>query len=450
LAGDVTIAATERPSWPLTAGFGAQHLLAVATATLLVPAITGLPPAVTLLFSGVGTLAFLLITRHRLPAYLGSSVAFIAPLQAAHSAGLAAQLGGVLVVGLVLAAVGVAVKAMGNRMIDALMPPVVVGAVVMLVGLSLAPAAVELIERQPWAGAFTVLVVLVAAAALPGTGGRFAVLAGMASGWLVTAAADGLDPVRMSAVRSAPWVGLPPFTSPQITPSVVLGMLPVVIVLVAENIAAVRMIGAVTGRNTDGLTGDALVANGLATTLAGLGGGTGTTVYPQGIGVMAASRVFSTAPYALAALAAVALSFSPKAAAVLLTVPVGVLGGASLVLYGLIGVHGAKVWMDHHVDLTDPLTLLVAAAAVAAGVGNLALTIGGVRLGGVVWGTAGIMVLYPLLRWLRRLVPVRGAESAIDGAAGADGAADGSVDGSAVDGGVGGAPHGAGWQVGQK
>jgi len=408
LADDAAVAAGERLSWPLTVGFGLQYFVAVAAATLLVPALTGLPPAPTLLFSGLGTLAFLLVTRHRLPAYLGSSVAFVAPLQAAYGAGLAAQLGGVLVVGLVLAAVGIAVKAMGNRVIDALMPPVVAGAVVLLVGLSLAPAAVGLFGRQPWTGLLTVLVVLVTAAVLPGTGGRFAVLAGMAAGWLVTAAVGGLDPARLSAVGRADWIGLPELTAPQITPSVVLGMLPVVIVLVAENIAAVRAVGAVTGRSTDGLTGDALVANGLATTLAGLGGGTGTTVYPQGVGVMAASRVFSTASYAVAALAAVVLSFSPRAAAVLLTVPVGVLGGASLVLYGLIGVHGAKVWLDSRVDLTDPLTLLVAAAAVVAGVGNLSFPVGGVQVGGVVWGTAGIMLLYPLLRGLRRLVPARG------------------------------------------
>ncbi|HEY3261700.1 MAG TPA: solute carrier family 23 protein [Pseudonocardiaceae bacterium] len=408
LPGDATVAAEERLSWPLTVGFGMQYFVAVAAATLLVPALTGLSPATTLLFSGLGTLAFLLVTRHRLPAYLGSSVAFVAPLQAASAAGLAAQLGGVLMVGLVLAAVGVAVKAMGNRVIDALMPPVVAGAVVLLVGLSLAPAAVRMFERQPWAGALTVFVVLLAAAVLPGMGGRFAVLAGVAAGWLVTAIAGGLDPARLSAVGRADWAGLPELAAPQITPTVALGMLPVVIVLVAENIAAVRAVGAVTGRSVDGLTGDALLANGLATTVAGLGGGAGTTVYPQGIGVMAASRVFSTACYAVAGLAAVVLSFSPKAAAVLLTVPAGVLGGASLVLYGLIGVHGAKIWLDARVDLADPLTLLVAATAVVAGVGDLGVTVGSVQVGGVVWGSAAIMLLYPLLRGLRRLVPARG------------------------------------------
>jgi xanthine/uracil permease len=284
----------------------------------------------------------------------------------------------------------------------------------------------------------TLLLVLLAAAALPGMSGRFALLVGVAGGWVVAAIGGALDPQRVAAVGRAGWLGLPEFTASQITPSVVLGMLPVVIVLVAENVGNVRAIGAVTGRDTNGLTGDVLVANGLATTMAGLGGGAGMTVYPQSIGVMAASRVFSTASYAVAAVAAVALSFSPKAAAALLTVPLGVLGGASLVLYGLIGMHGAKVWMDHRVDLTDPVVLMVTAAAVVAGVGNLSVTVGSVQVGGVVWGTAGIMVLYPLLRGLRRLVPARGPVPDVP---------DVPVKRPRLGGGR---PGGVGWQLGQK
>lgn len=444
------VAPRERLGWRPTIGLGMQHLLAVAAATLIVPALTGLSPAVTLLFSGIGTLAFLLITRHRLPAYLGSSVAFIAPLQAAQGAGLAAQLGGVLMVGLVLVAVGVAVKALGNRVVDAAMPPVVIGGIVMLIGLSLAPGAVGQFGRQPAIGVFTLLAVLVAVAVLPGMGGRLAILLGLVAGWLLATAVGALDPQRLDALGDAAWIGLPGLTGPQITPSVVLGMLPVVIVLVAENIGGVRAIGAITGRSTDGLTGDALVANGVATTLAGLGGGVGTTISPQNIGVMAASRVCSTATYAVAALAAIVLSFSPKVGALLLTVPVGVLGGASLVLYGLIAVYGAKVWMDNRVDLTDPLTLAVAAAALVAGVGGLTFSVGGVPLGGVVWGTAGIMLLYPLLRGLRRLA---GARNAVPGTA----VSEAAVPGTAVPGAAVPAPRlrarrsgGIGWQLGQK
>lgn len=408
IADGAAVGSRERLGWLLTVGFGLQNFVAVAGATLLVPVLTGLPPSAALFFSGVGTLIFLIVTRHRLPAYLGSSVAFLAPLQAAQASGLAAQLGGVLVVGLVLAAVGIAVKAMGNRVIDALMPPVVAGAVVMLVGLSLAPSAVDLFRHQPRLGALTLITILLMVALLHGFGARLALVIGIVGGWSVAAVAGRLDTVRVDAVGDAAWVGLPEFATPQITPSVVLGMLPVVIVLVVETIGNVRAIGAVTGTNVDGLTGDALVANGFATTLAGLGGGVGTTAYPQATGVLAASRVFSSATYVVAALAAVVLSFSPKAGAVLLTVPAGVLGGASLVLYGLVALYGARLWLEHRIDLTDPVTLTVAATALVAGVGNLTFTIGGVQVGGLVWGTVAVMLLYPVLRGLRRLVGTRG------------------------------------------
>jgi uracil-xanthine permease len=444
---DATIAAGERLGWPLTVGFGAQQLVAVAGATVLVPALTGLSPATSLLFSGLGTLAFLLFTRHRLPAYLGSAVAIVLPLQAARGSGLAAQLGGVLLVGLVLAAVGIAVKAMGNRVIDALMPPPVAGAVVLLVGLSLAPSAAEQFGSQPWLALLTLLLVLAAFLA-PGVGGRLAVLAGIAAGWLVAALAGAVDPQRYAEVGRSAWFGLPPLTTPQITPSVVLGMLPVVIVLVVETVGAVRAIGAITGRRVEGLTGDALLANGVASALAGLGGGAATALYPQAIGTMAASRVCSTASYAVAALGAVALSLSPKAAAVLLTMPAGVLGAVSLVLYGLIAVRGAKIWLDERVDLRDPTTAVLAGAALVAGAGGLSVHIGDVRLGGAVWGTAGIMLLYPLLRRLRGLrrpvlgvrppsVPPPVSQSVVPPSA---------IPPSPLRGG----PGGVGWQLGQK
>jgi uracil-xanthine permease len=397
---NAAVGPNERLSWPLTFAVGGQHLFAMAGATLLIPAITGLSPGATLLFSGVGTLLFLIVTRNQLPAYLGSSAAFLAPLTAAQGAGPAAQLGGVLVVGLVLAAVGIAVKAMGNRVVDALTPPVVTGAVVMLLGFGLAPTAVGWVSQQPALAALTLLVLLLVAA-VPGLSGRFAVLAGMLVGWGAAAVTGGLDQQRLAALTNAPWLGPPELTVPQITPTVVVGMLPVVIVLAAETVAGVKAIGAITGRRTAGRAGDALLATAVATTCSGFGG-PGATIHQPNIGVLAASRIYSTAGLAAAALFAVLLSFSPKAAAWLLTIPAGVLGGAALVLAGLIAVHGAKLWLDNRVELTDPLTLMALATALVAGVGNLTLTVGDVRLGGLVWGTLAIVVGYRLLRVLRR------------------------------------------------
>jgi uracil-xanthine permease len=400
----------ERPGWPHTVGFGLQHVLAVAGATLLVPVLTGFPISATLLFSGLGTLLFLLVTRNRLPAYLGPSMAFIAPLQAAQGSGLAAQLGGVLVVGMVLTAVGVAVKALGPRVVELLMPPVVTGAVVMLIGLSLTPGAFDSIAAQPLIAALSLLAVVVAAGLLPGAAGRLSVLIGVLVGWLVATFSGGLDAARVEALRAADWVGLPQLTSPQIRPSVVLAVLPLVIVLIAENIGHMKAIGAVTGRHVDPLASDTLIAAGLGTTLGGLGGGCGATTRPENIGVMAASRVYSTAPFVVAALAAIALSGSPKFAALLLTVPVGVIGGVGLVLYALIAIAGARVWLDNRVDLTDPVTLLIAALALVAGVASVTITVGDVQLGGVTWGSIVIVLLYPVLRAVRRRVGVRGTE----------------------------------------
>jgi xanthine/uracil permease len=244
---------------------------------------------------------------------------------------------------------------------------------------------------------------------LPADAGRLAALIGLLTGWTVAALMGGLDPARVEALATAGWFGVPELTSPQITPAVALAMLPAVLVLIVENIGTLKAIGAVTARPVDRLSGDALVAVGLGTTLAGLGGGTGATTRPENIGVLAVSRVFSSAAMAVAALAAIALSLSPKAAALLLTVPVGVLAGAGLVLFALLGFAGAKLWLDNRVELTAPATLAVAAVVLVAGAGTLTITVGDVPLGGLTWGSILIVLLYPVLRAVRRLVPARRA-----------------------------------------
>lgn len=388
----------------------------MAGATLLVPALTGLPTSTTLLFSGIGTLLFLLLTRNRLPAYLGSSFAFVAPLQAANSAGLAAQLGGVLVAGMVLTAVGIAIKALGPRVVELLMPPVVTGAVVMLLGLSLARGAVEWIVAAPAVAALTVLVII-ATAVLFGGGtveqaGRLAILIGLLAGWVAAALLGRLDPARVDALAAARWIGMPQLTRPQIAPAVALAVLPVVIALMAESVGNLKAIGAVTDRPVDQLAGDTLVAVGLGTTLAGLGGGAGASIRPENVGVLAASRVYSSATFLVAALAAIVLSASPKVTALLMTVPLGVLGGAGIVLFALIGVAGVKVWVDNHVELTDPLTLLLGAVTLVAGIGVLTITAGGVRLGGFTWGSIAIVLIYLVSRAVRWVVAERGTAAA--------------------------------------
>ncbi|MGB7364825.1 MAG: solute carrier family 23 protein [Rhodococcus sp. (in: high G+C Gram-positive bacteria)] len=400
VASDGVVGPDERLSWPRTVGIGMQHVVAMFGATLLVPTITGFPVTTTLFFSGIGTAIFLLVTRGRVPSYLGSSFAFIAPLAATAGDGPAAQLGAVLVVGVALAAVGLVVKIAGGRVLDAVMPPLVTGAIVALIGLNLASTAVTSYEAQPLVATVTLVVVLVVTVAVPGLVGRLGILVGVVVGWVFGALVGALDPDRVDALRQAPWVGLPQFTGPTFQLSAILVALPVVVVLVAENVGHVKAVAAMTGRPLDDVAGDALMADGIATALAGAGGGSGTTTYAENIGVMAATRVYSTAAYWVAAATALVLAFSPKFGALVFTVPNGVIGGATLILYGLIGLLGVRIWQDAGVDFTKPVNLMVAAAALVAGIGDLTLTIGSVELGGIVWGSVGILIAYPVLRAL--------------------------------------------------
>ncbi|GAA4423617.1 solute carrier family 23 protein [Actinokineospora soli] len=391
------VAPDERLSWPLTIGLGLQHVAAMFSATVLVPALTGFPVTTTLLFSGLGTLLFLVITRNRVPSYLGSSFAFIAPLLAAKQDGIAVQLGIVLAAGLLLVGVGVAVKALGVRLLESVMPPVVTGAVVLLIGLNLAPVATGSFAKQPLIALLTLAVVLACAVLSRGLLSRMSILLGVVVGWVVAALTGGLDEERVAALAAAPWFGLPEFAAPVLRPSEMLLVIPVVIVLVAENVGHVKAVGAVTGRDLDGSVGDALIADGLATSLAGAAGGSGTTTYAENIGVMATTRVYSTAAYAVAAAVALVLSLVPKFGALVNTVPDGVLGGATLLLYGMIGLLGVRIWQANRVDFTNPVTLMVVAAAVVAGVGNLTIDVGGMRLEGIAWGSLAVVVLHPLL-----------------------------------------------------
>ncbi|MEU7529855.1 solute carrier family 23 protein [Saccharothrix sp. NPDC042600] len=398
------IAPEERLSWPLTIGFGAQHLAAMAGATILVPATTGLPVSTTLLFSGVGTLLFLLITRNRVPSYLGASFAFIAPLEAARSEGVAAQLGGVVAAGLLVIILGVAVKALGVRLLESVMPPVVTGAVVILIGLNLSHRATDSFSEQPLPAVVTMGIILLCGVLGRRLFFRFSVLLGVVVGWVLGFV---LGVVNTDAVGDAAWVGLPDFHAPELRPSVTLLVLPVVIVLVAESVGHVKAVGGLTGRNLDGSVGDSIIANGLSTTLAGFGGGTGTTTYSENIGVMGVTKVYSTAAYAVTGMFAVLLAFSPKATAALATIPAGVVGGATLVLLGLISLVGVRIWMDNRVDLTNPGNALVGGAALVAGVGDLTLKLGDLELGGLVWGSLLVVILHPIMRWLRAARPAQ-------------------------------------------
>jgi xanthine/uracil permease len=281
------------------------------------------------------------------------------------------------------------------------MPPVVTGTVIVLITLNQAPTAASEAGSQVLFAALTVIVAALCAILSKGVLARLSVLIGVVVGWLAAAAAGRLDPGALSALDNASWFGLPTLQHPELRSSVALLMLPAVFVLVAQNVAHLKAIGAVTGRDLEGHVGDAVIASGLATILAGGGGGSASSTYAGNIGVMAATRVYSTAAYLVAAGGAIALSLCPKVSALVATIPPGVIGGATLMLYGLVALVGVRIWIDNKVDLTDPLNLLIAGAAIAVGIGNVTVDIGPMQVGGIVWGSVLIVIGHPVLRRLR-------------------------------------------------
>lgn len=390
----------ERLSWPRTIGIGMQHVVAMFGATFLVPLITGFSPATTLFFSAVGTAVFLLVTRNRLPSYLGSSFAFIAPIGAATaSQGQAVAVGGILVTGLVLAAVGLVVHLAGARWIDVVMPPIVTGTIVALIGLNLAPTAWSNFEQAPVTALVTLTTTILVTVLFKGILGRLSILVGVIVGYVVAVLQGEVD---FSAVRDAAWLGLPEFVAPSFDVAVLGLFVPVVLVLIAENVGHVKSVAAMTGQNLDGLTGRALLADGVATTLAGVGGGSGTTTYAENIGVMAATRVYSTAAYWVAAVTALVLSLSPKFGALVATIPAGVLGGATTLLYGMIGILGARIWVQNRVDFSDPVNLTTAAVPLVVGIANFTWVAGDLTFEGIALGTAAALVIYHVMRTISR------------------------------------------------
>lgn len=395
------VAPDERLSWPRTIGIGAQHVVAMFGATFLVPVLTGFPPATTLLFSGIGTIAFLLITGNRLPSYLGSSFSVIAPVTAATAAhGSGSALGGLIAVGLLLILVGAVVHLVGTHWLDLTLPPVVTGAIVALIGFNLAPAAKNNFEKGPLVGLVTLVLLIATLAFFRGIIGRLAIFLAVVIGYLLALA---LGEVDTTAIAAAAWIGLPEFRSPSFSLAVLPMFLPAVIALIAENIGHVKSVGQMTGKDLDPLMGRALAADGVATVLAGAGGGSATTTYAENIGVMAATRVYSTAAYWVAAAVAVLLSLCPKVGAAISAIPPGVLGGATIVLYGLVGILGVRIWLTNRVDFSQPINQMTAAIPLIIGIADFTWRAGPLTFTGIALGSVAALVIYHGMRGLTAL-----------------------------------------------
>ena len=390
----------ERLAWPLTIGVGVQHIAAMFGATFLVPIITGFPPSTTLFFSGIGTLVFLILTKNRVPSYLGSSFAFLAPIAAAKSSGgVAVALGGVVATGVILALVGLLVNAIGIGWINWLLPPLVTGSIVMIIGLNLAGAANNNFKAAPLTAIVTLAAVAIIGAVSKGFIGRISIFGGIVVGYLF---ASLRGDINYDGVKAAKWFAAPTFTTPSFDTSAILLFLPVVLVLIAENVGHVKAVAAMTGKDLDDQMGNALFADGVATTLAGVGGGSGTTTYAENIGVMAATRIYSTAAYWVAGIGAIILSLCPKFGAVLSATPAGVLGGVGVVLYGMIGVLGAKIWIENHVNFGDSTNIFIAATTLIIGISDMSWTRGQYSFNGIVNGTLVAVIGYQVLRGLNK------------------------------------------------
>ncbi|QPL05362.1 MULTISPECIES: uracil-xanthine permease family protein [Actinomyces] len=410
IAPGEVVAPQERLTWPRTIGIGVQHVVAMFGATFLVPLLTGFDPSTTLFFTGFGTLLFLAVTSGRLPSYLGSSFALIAPIGAVtgyvadgggpiDQAKASLAQGGIIAAGVSLALIGVIVHFAGTAWIDRLMPPIVTGAIVSLIGFNLAPSAWNNVKTAPVTALVTIVSILLITVLFKGIIGRLSILIGVLIGY-ATACVRG--EVNFDAIAGADWVGVPVFRAPSFDLSLLGLFVPVVLVLVAENIGHVKSVAAMTGENLDGVTGRALFADGVSTALAGAGGGSGTTTYAENIGVMAATRVYSTAAYVVAALTALGLSMLPKFGEIIATIPPGVLGGAATILYGMIGMLGVRIWVQNRVDFADPVNLNTAAVAMVVAIADYTWHWGDMTFTGIALGSMAAIVVYHVMRWISK------------------------------------------------
>jgi uracil-xanthine permease len=406
------VAPDERLPWAQTAALGVQHVIAMFGATVLAPLLMGFDPNVAILMSGVGTLIFFVLTGGRVPSYLGSSFAFIGVVIAAtgYQAGgpnahLGVALGGIIACGAVYVLLGLLVSAAGTRWIESLMPPVVTGAVVAVIGLNLASVPVKNMAPtgfDAWMQAATFTCVALVAVYSRGLAQRLLILVGLLIASLLYALlTNGLGlgkPIELSAVAAAPWFGLPRFAAPAFDGHAMLLIAPVAVILVAENLGHLKAVGAMTGRDMNPYMGRAFIGDGLATLVSGAVGGTGVTTYAENIGVMAATRIYSTAMFVVAALVALVLGFSPKFGALIQAIPLAVMGGVSIVVFGLIAVSGARIWVQNRVDFSDNTNLMVAAITLVLGTGDFTLRFGDFALGGIGTATFGAIGLHALLR----------------------------------------------------
>jgi len=399
----------DRMPWPQTILMGLQHVMAMFGATVLVPIILGFNPNTVIFFSGVATLIFLFVTGRKVPSYLGSSFSFLGAvlvIQGGNTGHHDLAYGGIVIAGVIYLLIGLVVHFVGINAIRFLLPPVVTGTVVAVIGIALAGAAWNNYKGDLLTATVTVLVAVLVSVYLRGFPRMLPVLFAVVAGYLVSLIAPGCQAassachVNFSGVQSAAWLGLPTFSLPSFANPVkqfsLFWFIP--LILVAENAGHVFAISGIMKRDLSPLLGRTFIGDGIGTIISGLFGGTGETTYAENIGVMGVTRVFSIYIFIVAAVAAILLGFIPKFGALVDSIPSSVVGGIELYLFGLIAVIGAKIWVDGRVDFGKRANLAVAAIPLILAAGGADVKFGDFELNNLALGALGAIVLYQVLR----------------------------------------------------
>lgn len=399
----------ERLSLAKTVPLSLQHLFAMFGATVLVPFLFKVDPATSLLMNGIGTLIYLFFVKGKIPAYLGSSFAFIAPVFAVTAApgmgGYAAAQGGFIVFGLLFVALSYVVRVAGVRWLDAVFPPAAMGAIVAIIGLELAPTATEmagltgkLVEHLniPQATAitvsmFTLTVTILGSVLLRGFLAVIPVLIGVIAGYALSLY---LGIVDLKAVAAAAWFAVPTLYSPVFNWSAIMMIMPAALVVLAEHIGHLVVTANIVGRDLikDPGLDRSLLGDGISNILSGFVGATPNTTYGENIGVMAITKVFSVWVIGGAAVLAIAVSFIGKFAALVRSIPVPVMGGVCILLFGVIAAAGIRMLIEKQVDYTKAKNLILTSVVLIVGISGAAVKFGTVELKGM--GLATVVAIF--------------------------------------------------------
>ena len=369
-----------------------QHVLAMFGATVLVPILTGLPISCALIGSGIGTLFYILVTKGKSPVYLGSSFAYIAPISSTLALGVAtggnpnygAVMGGLVMVGAVYVAIALIIKLIGTKWINKILPPVVVGSVIMVIGLGLAPSAVGMATEHIVVALATLLTAIIVSTYAKGILKLLPIVCAIVVGYL-TSMAFGL--VDFTPVLEASWFEIPNFaflhSKPVFSLEIAMIMIPVAIVTIAEHIGDHLTLGSIIGKDLTKMLHRTLIGDGVATAIGGLLGAPANTTYGENTGVIGLTKVASVYVIALAGIIATALGFIGKFTALIQTIPNPVIGGMSLLLYGIIASSGMRVLINNKVDLGKQRNLIICAVILVVGIGGLSISLGQITLSGM-------------------------------------------------------------------